>query len=100
MARTKPEDKLRRKIQKRAREEYDGDIWIEHPTAGMYGSGLLDLMVCLYGKFGALEVKYGRGRPTERQLEVINRIRAAGGIAEVVRSVDEAMEVLLAIAES
>lgn len=91
---SKPETKLRLKIQKAVRQEYGQLVFIEHPTAGMYGSGLLDLVGCLGGRFFALEVKYGKGKPTERQQEMIHRIGEAGGVAAVVRSVEEALSVL------
>ena len=91
---SKPETKLRLKIQKAVRKEYGKLVWIEHPTAGMYGSGLLDLVGCLEGRFFALEVKVGKGKATERQETTIDRILEAGGIAAVVRSVEEALDVL------
>jgi len=91
---SKPETKLRLKIQKAVRKEYGSLVFIEHPTAGMYGSGILDLVGCLEGKFFALEVKTPKGKATERQLEIIKRICHAGGIAAVVTSVEEALDVL------
>jgi hypothetical protein len=46
------------------------------------------------GRFVALEVKQAHGRPTLDQLRFIKRIRQSGGIAGVVRSVDEALRLV------
>lgn len=43
------------------------------------------------GIFCALEVKTPTGRPTKAQLQFIKAIKDAGGIAEVVRSEEEAI---------
>lgn len=60
-------------------------------------SGVPDLLVCYGGSFIALEVKgERRGSLTKMQRYQMERIRAAGGIAEVVRSVDDALNVCAA----
>lgn len=46
------------------------------------------------GRFVALEVKSATGRPTPDQLQWLDLVRRCGGIAAVVRSVDEALEVI------
>ena len=43
--------------------------------------------------FLALEVKTPSGKPTMEQINFINAVRRAGGLAGVVRSVDEALGV-------
>jgi hypothetical protein len=40
--------------------------------------------------FTALEVKTDKGRPTKEQLAFIEAVKRAGGIAEIVRSEDDA----------
>jgi hypothetical protein len=40
--------------------------------------------------FTALEVKTEKGRPTKEQLAFIEAVKRAGGIAEIVRSEDDA----------
>ena len=82
-----------------------------HPTAlivkvagGPYQSaGLPDLLVILDGRAYGLEVKkqrqgeseqHARGRATLRQESVLDKIRAAGGVAAVVLSVEEALALL------
>lgn len=62
--------------------------WKEH--GGMYGTaGIPDIIACIGGKFYGFEVKTERGKPTALQEATIRKIRAAGGIAVVVRSVEE-----------
>jgi hypothetical protein len=68
-------------------------FWKEH--GGLYGTeGIPDLIVCYKGRFVSFEVKTATGKVSVLQQVTINRIRAAGGIAEIVRSVDEARAVL------
>lgn len=98
---SKPETGLRRKIQKKAERVYGEAIYIEHPHGSQYSSGMLDLIGCLMGLHFSLEVKMPTNKrgATPKQQHHIDRIRAAEGVAEVVTSVDEAMEVLNGIAE-
>ena len=44
--------------------------------------------------FTALEVKSGKGRPSDEQRNFIQRVQEAGGIATVVRSEQEAIDAL------
>ena len=46
------------------------------------------------GKTIALEVKSATGRATPEQLQYLQTIRSAGGIGEVVRSVDDVIRIL------
>jgi len=57
-------------------------------------AGLPDIIVCCRGRFIAFEVKTEKGKTTVLQEVALRRIRAAGGIAEVVRSVDEVRAVI------
>ena len=62
--------------------------WKEH--GGMYGTaGIPDIIACINGHFFGFEVKTDVGKPTKLQEATIRKIRAAGGTAVVVRSVDE-----------
>lgn len=68
-------------------------FWKEH--GGMYGTaGIPDLILCYKGKFIGLEVKTDEGKPTALQEATIRKIRACGGVAEIVRSVAEAKAVI------
>jgi hypothetical protein len=63
-------------------------FWKEH--GGQYGTaGIPDLIVCYKGKFIALEAKVGKNQPTRLQAATIKQIRNAGGVAVVVRSLED-----------
>ena len=64
-------------------------FWKEH--GGIYGtSGIPDIIVCIDGRFIALEVKTQKGKTTPLQNDAIRKIRSSGGFAFVVRSMEEA----------
>lgn len=68
-------------------------FWKEH--GGMYGTaGIPDIICCYRGRFIGFEVKTDVGEPTKLQLSAIRKIKAAGGNALVVRSVEEARAVI------
>lgn len=46
------------------------------------------------GRFLAVEVKTAKGKPTKEQLNFIEQVRAANGIAGIARSVQEALDLL------
>lgn len=64
-----------------------------HITYGL-GPGSADLIGCLDGRFVALEVKTPRGRVSPDQIAWMNVVRANGGFAAVVRSVEDACEAI------
>lgn len=67
--------------------------WKTH--GGMYSTaGIPDIIACINGRFYAFEVKTAAGQATELQEATINKILNAGGIAAVVRSVDEVRAIL------
>ena len=67
--------------------------WKEH--GGMYGTaGIPDIIACVDGRFYGFEVKTETGRPTGLQEATIRKIRGAGGVAVIVRSVDEVRAVI------
>ena len=49
-----------------------------------------DMVGKTYAIFTALEVKTDKGRPTKEQVAFIEAVKRAGGIAEIVRSEDDA----------
>lgn len=62
--------------------------WKTH--GGMYGTaGIPDIIACIDGRFYAFEVKQPSGRLTRLQEVTIEKIRAAGGVAVKVTSVEE-----------
>jgi Holliday junction resolvase len=61
----------------------------------MYGTaGIPDIVACIGGRFMAFEVKTEKGKLTKLQEETIKKILAAGGMAFVVRTVDEVQAIL------
>ena len=47
--------------------------------------GIPDLIICLKGKFIAIELKNEEGKPSELQLYNIDKIKQSGGQAFVLR---------------
>lgn len=69
--------------------------WKEH--GGMYGTaGVPDIICCIGGRFYGFEVKTERGKLTALQEATLRKIQEAGGVAAVVRSVEEAKNILKA----
>lgn len=89
---SQPESRLQRKIQDALRRE-GAFVFKMHGSTAMM-SGLPDLVLCYRGLFIGLEVKMpGRG-PSSIQYRRLQQIESAGGIADVVHSVQEALNVL------
>jgi hypothetical protein len=57
-------------------------------------AGVSDLIFLHDSKFFALELKVGTNRPTETQLEFIDRVNAAGGFATWATGLDRALACL------
>ena len=77
-------------------------VWCFKVTGGpMQQRGVPDIICSVNGAFVALEVKRpGIGRLTDLQALTIERIRDAGGVAEVVTSVEEATAVIDGLVET
>ena len=60
----------------------------------MQRAGLPDLWVVVEGRLFCFEVKRKGGYATKLQLAEIEKIRKAGAVAEVVRSLEEVEEIL------
>jgi hypothetical protein len=70
-------------------------VWHFKVHGGMFQqAGVPDIVGCKNGRFFALEVKTEAGTPTKLQEYVMNKIKAAGGISGVVRSVEDAKRLL------
>lgn len=61
-------------------------------------AGIPDLLCCWRGTFIGLEVKMPGEEPSKVQIVNLERIRKAGGVAEVVTSVEEVEAILKRIA--
>lgn len=89
---TQPESRLQRKIQDEIRKR-GGFVFKFHGSA-LTMRGVPDLIVCWRGLYVGLEVKMPGEKPSPIQRHRGRQIRAAGGCAYVVRSVDEALAAL------
>lgn len=56
--------------------------------------GVADIIACVDGKYVAIELKDNEGIPSKQQLRYINKVRAAGGIAGVCRTLRDVFELL------
>ena len=62
-----------------------GAYWF-YPVASGYGSaGIPDIVCCYHSKFIGIECKAGNGKTTALQENNLDRIKACGGFALVVR---------------
>lgn len=71
------------------------DLYFFKEHGGLYGTaGVPDIICCYKGRFIALEVKAPDGKATALQDATIRRIIGAGGIARIVRSLEEVKEII------
>jgi len=80
------------------------NAWIFHPVGGPYQTpGIPDLLVCVDGLLIGMEIKHqkpgesvehARSRATPQQRKQIRLINNAGGVAGVVTSVAEAIDMI------
>lgn len=88
----KPETRLQRKIQEALKERYGQNIWIMKTHGSPYQKrGLPDLLISLYGRFCALEVKVPGKESTLNQTGVAWEMRYAGIHVSCVDSVPSAL---------
>lgn len=85
---------------KKLRAEGEPLWWLKVHGSPMQRAGVLDLCIVWYGRAVFLEVKAPGGKVTALQQNTIRQIREAGGVAEVVTSVEEVAEVLLLVVQS
>jgi hypothetical protein len=75
-------------------QKIDG-LWFMKTYGSMYGkAGVPDLIICLNGRFFAIEVKRPGGKPTDLQVATMDRINACWGTAGVATCVEEARVIL------
>lgn len=51
--------------------------------------GVSDILLCINGKFVAIELKVGKNQPTPLQYDFIERVKVAGGYTAVCWTLDE-----------
>ena len=56
--------------------------------------GTSDILACYRGRYLAIEVKYGKGKPTPEQLEFGRQVRDSGGLFLVAYDVEEVNRLL------
>jgi hypothetical protein len=103
MASETPEGRLSKRIRVAISREYPG-AFVEKIAGGPYQSvGLPDLLVVIEGRAFGLEVKrqrpgeteqHARGRATPTQQVRIVKLRAAGAVADVVLTPQEALQAI------
>lgn len=103
MAAPTNEKGLQKAIEKEVARRYP-DVWVFHPVGSPYqATGVPDLLLCVKGQLVGMEVKFPRpgetrahalSRATARQWSQIERIRKARGVADVVLSVEQAMDLI------
>lgn len=79
------------------RHQYGRDLWCFKVHGGpLHPAGTPDIIGVVHGCFFALETKMPRkdSQPSERQLFIMSRLRRAGGIVGVPRSVSDALEIV------
>lgn len=89
---TQPEARLQRKIQDALKLE--GYFVFKVHGSEMMMAGLPDLIVCAHGLFIGLEVKMPGEKPSNIQTHVHGKIRAAGGVARVVYTPQQALDII------
>ncbi len=87
-----PEARLQKKMREQLQAELGG-FWFKVWGGPLQQKGIPDLIGCVEGLFFAIEVKYGRGRPSEIQVETIKRIQIYGkGCSFVAWDIPSAIE--------
>lgn len=87
----KPESTLQASIRSALLEAYPGSVVWKIHGGPMQAAGIPDLVGCIDGRFVGLEVKLPGGEPTKLQAATLKAIRRAGGVGEVVTSIEEAL---------
>jgi hypothetical protein len=88
-----PESRLSRRIMDELTKR--GAFCFKHHGSEFSTAGIPDIIVCVEGKFFGLETKMPDKRSNSSTVQkfVAEKIRRAGGTAQVVCSVNEALEV-------
>lgn len=91
------ESRLSHTIMVKLRAEYGRHLYVFKVHGGpLMPAGLPDIIGVVHGRFFALETKIpdNGNKPTEIQLYVMTRVRRAGGIVGVPRSVADALDIV------
>ena len=85
------ESRLQRRIQEALIKAFPNCYIIKVHVSEFSAAGTPDLIACIRGYFIALEVKVPGETPTELQTYTLRCIKAAGGLATVVSSPEQAV---------
>jgi hypothetical protein len=92
---TKGESRLQRRIQEALSKAFPGCCYIIKVHVSEFSAaGTPDLIACVFGHFIALEVKMPGEALTELQAYTLKCIREAGGLAAVVNSPEQAVDLV------
>lgn len=100
MSRTTPEGRVLRAITtylRGLRAEGEPVTWLKLHGHPQQEAGWPDLMICYASVFCGMEVKPPGGDAEPIQAQRIKQIRLAGGVAGVVRSVDDVRDLLVEV---
>jgi hypothetical protein len=86
------ETELKKKVLSMIKREFP-KVWC-YKTADRFAAGIPDLLLCVNGHLVGIELKRPGGKPRPLQLQIIEKIRAAGGQAMWTDSVDRARHFL------
>lgn len=93
-----PEGRIKAKVKARLQQEFGASHWRFMPVQTGYGSVALDLLLCLSGRFVAIETKADKSKKlTPLQQTTSAAIRSAGGLVFVVfddESLDATIETI------
>lgn len=92
----KPESKRQLKIRKGLKKEFPDSWWKKIHGGWFQDAGISDLIGCVCGLFFAFEIKEPDGELEPLQVENIIDIRAAGGVAAEVVTLEQAIEIVYA----
>lgn len=91
------EDRLVQKAKKYIKETYREEAWVlKVAGSASQRSGVPDMIICLKGKFIALEFKRedGSGKASENQLIEISKIKNSGGVSCIVSNLEDIKNIL------
>ena len=86
------ETNLKKKVLKYLKETYP-DAWA-YKTCDQFTSGIPDIIICLEGKFIAIELKVGSNKATLLQAYTLEKIKVSGGACGVAYNLGEVKEIL------
>lgn len=86
-----PEGKIK-KLVSAAIAFHNRDVYKFMPVPGGFGPSSLDFILCVRGRFCAVEAKKPGGEPTPRQEFIIATIERAGGVVFVIDGVNGELE--------